>query len=126
VTDATKRQHVIAALSYSLDHLECSCGAVMAAAGGLAWRDHRNSVGLTTPTIGQTIGKRVRPAGAAAKAWNGPIVADRVCGMVLRNRHGAWSCAVPLPAGVRVHAGQHLGTSALAARAKRDKRFAVA
>jgi hypothetical protein len=25
-----------------------------------------------------------------------------------------------------VHAGQHLGTSALAARAKRDKRFAVA
>lgn len=54
--------HRIAELSYRLNRLICTCGAVMAARpDGEAWREHRRDVGLRSKSIGGTIGKRLAP-----------------------------------------------------------------
>ncbi len=57
------RPHVIAEISYQLDRLVCSCGAVMTAAWSYDWASHRRAVGLTVKTVSQTIGKRVPAVG---------------------------------------------------------------
>lgn len=52
--------HRIAEVSYQRNVLECTCGATMPAGDGSAWAAHRKGVGLNVPTIGQSIGKRLR------------------------------------------------------------------
>lgn len=47
VNDRKQRpsQHVIGDISYSQDRLDCTCGAVMRAAGSVDWMAHRRDVG---------------------------------------------------------------------------------
>lgn len=56
--DLKRLGHRIAAISYALDVLDCTCGESMSAKGGIAWSEHRRAVGLRTPTVSQSIGKR--------------------------------------------------------------------
>lgn len=49
--------HRIAAIDYSEDRLECSCGAVMRAAGAVEYRAHRVAVGAPSLTLSTAYGK---------------------------------------------------------------------